>query len=575
MLRYRNIDRICAIITAVTMLLAVAITALAAGGGLEGRETAGYEQLLFDTSTVHTLDIVIDDWDGFLETCTSEKYTLCSVVIDGERLTSVAIRGKGNTSLSSVAQYGNNRYSFKLEFDHYQAGKSYHGLDKLCLNNLIQDKTCMKDYLAYTLMRKNGVAAPLCSFVRINVNGEYWGLYLAVEAVEDAFMTRNYGSATGDVYKPDSSDMGGGKGFGGDFRMSQFREKLQNPEDFTPPEREEGPQGGGMGADDVKLKYTDDDPESYTNIFENAKTDVTDADKARLIAAIKALNEGENIENTVDVEAVIRYFVVHSFLVNGDSYTGSMIHNYYLYENGGVLSMIPWDYNLSLGAFSMSQNSDADSATAAVNDPIDTPVSGGDVTDRPMLAWIFADENYTDLYHQIYAEFMADICDSGWLAEEIDRVSAMIAPYVETDPTAFFTYEEFKQGVETLKTFVDLRAQSVEGQLSGDIPATTAAQTADASALIDASAIDLSDMGEMAGGGGGPGSHDGDGPRPEMPTDMDADRAMPSPPEDFPQMPGDMDAGSKMDTEALPLGIASLILLIAGLVFAQKSRLCR
>ena len=567
MLRLKNIDRICAIITAVTMLLAVLITALAAGGGLTGRETAGYEALLFDTSKVHTLDIVIDDWEGFLETCASEKYSLCSVVIDGEKLTSVAIRGKGNTSLSSVAQYGNDRYSFKLEFDHYQAGKTYHGLDKLCLNNLIQDKTCMKDYLAYTLMRKNGVAAPLCSFVRINVNGEYWGLYLAVEAIEDAFLTRSYGSAEGDVYKPDSTDMGGGKGFGGDFRMSRFREDLQDPEDHTPPGMGEGPRGGGMGSDDVKLIYTDDDPETYANIFENAKTEATEADKARLIAALKALNEGSDIENTVDVEAVIRYFVVHSFLVNGDSYTGSMIHNYYLYENDGVLSMIPWDYNLSLGAFSMSRNSDADSATAAVNDPIDSPVSGGDVTDRPMLAWIFADEAYTALYHQIYAEFMAGIYESGWLEGEISRVSALIAPYVETDPTAFFTYAEFEQGVETLKTFFDLRGQSVEGQLTGTIPATTAGQTADASALIDASALALSDMGEMAGGGGGHGPSQEKGQPPEMPPEM-AEGERPSP-------PGDVDENPVLDAETLSLAIASLIFLIAGLAFAFRSRLCR
>ena len=37
-------------------------------------------------------------------------------------------------------------------------------------------------------------------------------------------------------------------------------------------------------------------------------------------------------ERVVDIEEVIRYFVVHNFVLNFDSYTGSMIHNYYLYE---------------------------------------------------------------------------------------------------------------------------------------------------------------------------------------------------------------------------------------------------
>ena len=67
-------------------------------------------------------------------------------MIDGEAYKNVAIRAKGNTSLTQVASYGNDRYSFKIEFDHYDDTKTYYGLDKLCLNNIIQDNTYMKDY---------------------------------------------------------------------------------------------------------------------------------------------------------------------------------------------------------------------------------------------------------------------------------------------------------------------------------------------------------------------------------------------------------------------------------------------
>ena len=99
---------------------------------------------------------------------------------------------------TTVSSLGSERYSFKIEFDHYDSSKSYHGLDKLSLNNLIQDSTMMKDYLTYTMMNAFGVNSPLCSYVYITVNGEDWGLYLAVEGVEEAFLERNYGS---DVYK--------------------------------------------------------------------------------------------------------------------------------------------------------------------------------------------------------------------------------------------------------------------------------------------------------------------------------------------------------------------------------------
>ena len=207
------------------------------------------------------------------------------------------------------------------------------------------------------------------------------------------------------------------------------------------------------------------------------------------------------MENSVDVDQVLRYFVVHNFVVNGDSYTGSMVHNYYLYEQDGLLSMIPWDYNLAFGGFQSSSASDT------VNDPIDTPLSvTGDGT-RPMADWIFQSEAYTALYHQYFAEFLETVDVTGL----IDSADALIAPYVERDPTKFCTYEEFEVGVSTLREFCRLRAESVAGQLDGSIPSTADGQRADSAALVDASGITISDMGSMNSTMGGFGGHGGEG----------------------------------------------------------------
>ena len=141
----KHIDKICCIVLAVTL----ALTLFFMNAGRLGVQTVsaavGYASRLFQDSEVHTIDIVMDDWDSFLANCTDEEYVDCTVIIDGEAYRNVAIRAKGNTSLSSVASYGNNRYSFKIEFDHYDDSLNYHGLDKLCLNNIIQDKTYMND----------------------------------------------------------------------------------------------------------------------------------------------------------------------------------------------------------------------------------------------------------------------------------------------------------------------------------------------------------------------------------------------------------------------------------------------
>ncbi len=212
--------------------------------------------------------------------------------------------------------------------------------------------------------------------------------------------------------------------------------------------------------------------------------------------------------------------VVHNFVVNGDSYTGSMIHNYYLYEEDGLMSMIPWDYNLAYGTFQ------ADDAESAVNDPIDTPLSITEgSTDRPMFAWITSCEEYTELYHEYHENFLSQFYESGYLTNLIDTTYNMIKEYVEKDPTKFCETSEFETAVETIKEFVTLRCQSIEGQLAGTIGSTDSEQEADPDVLIDASSITLSDMGSMGGGhggsGGGPGGSGGpfgsSGPGGDMP----------------------------------------------------------
>lgn len=283
--------------------------------------------------------------------------------------------------------------------------------------------------------------------------------------------------------------------------LARIRAMLRRKEEFTP---------DIVKCGDLSLIYSDDEYSSYSNIFDNAKTDITDEDKDRLIASLKSLNENSDIEDVVNVDEVIRYFVVHNFVCNFDSYTGSMIHNYYLYEEDGQLSMIPWDYNLAFGGFSAGGGG-SDSATQMVNYPIDTPVSGGTVDSRPMLAWIFADESYTELYHTYFDTFISEYFESGYFENLITETENLIASYVEQDPTKFCTYEEFETGVDTLKSFCLLRAESIRGQLDGTIPSASDGQQEDDSALVDASSISLTDMGSMGHGGGTP----GDGERPD------------------------------------------------------------
>ena len=532
----KHFDKIAYTVTAFILVVTILFMNGSSFGLAAVTHTMGYENRLFDNTRVHTIDIVMDNWDEFIDNATSEEYYTAAMVIDGEAYKNVGIRGKGNTSLSTVSSMNSERYSFKVEFDHYDNSITYHGLDKLSLNNLIQDSTMMKDYLTYTMMNEFGVAAPLCSFVYITVNGEDWGLYLAVEGVEDSFLERNYGSNYGELYKPDSMSFGGGRGNGKDFNMDDFMNgeqskgttasgskegsSIPNMGNFDSSQMPEGFSGEmpdmsnfdfspmlggfGTGSSDVKLQYVDDNTSSYSNIWNNAKTDITLTDQTRLIQSLKKLSNGEQLESVVDIEQVIRYFVVHNYVCNGDSYTGSMIHNYYLYEENGQMAMIPWDYNLAYGTFQGSNGQNT------VNTPIDAPVSGDSGEDRPMWNWILSDENYTELYHQYFAEFLNTVD----VQAIIDNAYNLIQSYVEKDPTAFYTYEEFETGVETMRQFCELRSESISMQLANG-------ETTSNMSYVDTSVLTLSDMGSMGGMSGGFGGGMSGGFSGEMPEGFD------------------------------------------------------
>ena len=511
--------------------------------------TMEYESTLFDTSEIMTVNIIMDEdqWQELLDNAISEKYYACDVEINGETISNVGIRTKGNTSLSSIANDPDtDRYSFKIKFDKYVDGQTCMGLDKLVLNNNFADATNRKEALVYDMFQYLGADASLYHYAKISVNGEYWGTYLALEAVEDSFKLRNYGVSDGKLYKPETMGMGNDQKEDGinsdmsdrnvdtdadtnadtnvDSNTNIFgSEEVDLARDNNPMDRPERPQGdfdqadmdekfkdpqgdpGDFGGFDNRnggadLNYTDDDTDSYSTIWDGADGKVTDSDKERVVTAIKNINEGTDLTTYLDVDNILKYMAVHEFVVNLDSLSGNMAHNYYLYENDGQLNIIPWDYNLSFGGMMNGgmgggpgrESTESSGATSMINDPIDTPFDGTDFFDA-----LLENEEYLAQYHGYLRQLAEEYVQGGRLQEVWERLDAQTDELIETDPTAFYTAAEYEEAKETLWTVLQLRAESVLGQLNGTIPSTDDGQQNAQDTLIDGSAIDLSVMGEF------------------------------------------------------------------------------
>ncbi|MCF7625373.1 CotH kinase family protein [Peribacillus castrilensis] len=435
-----------------------------------------YTESVFDQSKVTTVDITLadEDLDSILDNPSEKEIVNADVTIDGETVKNVGFRTKGNLSLNSVVQMGDSdRYSWKIDFDYYQEDQDLHGLKKLALNNNYSDPTYMREYLSYELMDKMGIATPGHSYMYVTINGKEWGLYLGVEAIEETFLNTNFTDGTGDLYYPD-----------------------------------------GTGSD---LKWISEDIGDYTGL--NLKTN-DNSDQSAMIKLLDSINNGGNLEEVLDVDEMLRYFAANTALVNLDHYQGDKKHNYYLYEENGVFSILPWDYNMSFGGYSGGggrragasdqETADQNDGTAVegndddtkqddkevlggapnmngggmmdmssnfmnesnINFSITEPVSGTALEERPLLNALLSNDEYREKYYDYLNDIATDFFAEENMTAMTTEISTLITPYVKKDPTKFYTMDEYTEatsGKETLVDFAVQRAESILAQLSGDL----------------------------------------------------------------------------------------------------------
>ncbi len=413
----------CIIATLMTVAV-VFTTALMLSPGIFAAAEPEYVSKVFnkDRVTQVNIDIRQEDFDWIIENATKKEYRSCDITINGTTFKHVGIRPKGNPSLTTATGAKNAyRFSFKIKFDAYINGQTCFGLNKMAINNIIMDKTYMKEYLSYDMFDSMGVVTPVYTYSNITVNGEPWGLYLAVEAMDECFVQRNYGSLIGRLYRPD-----------------------------------------GTGSE---LKWTGVNDSNYSGIRNNAAYDVTESDFNKVITMISNLNYGTDLDKYLDVDSILRYFAVNTFLVNLESYTGNKKNNYYLYEENGLYTILPWDLNRSFAGNKINK------MERAVNFPIDAPVITN-LSDSLLIGNLLEVPEYKELYHKYLSDIVSSYVDSGVFENNMQKVDSLINDHVRNSVTAFYTYAEYQNALPVLLEFVKQRAASITGQLAG-LPSPT------------------------------------------------------------------------------------------------------
>jgi spore coat protein CotH len=370
--------------------------------------TQAYESL-FQTDNVIDVNVTIDDadWKSMLESPLDKDYKKVSVEVDGNKLDNVGFSTKGNLTLKSVASMeDSDRYSFRLKFDKYDKTQTLLGLDKMVLNNNYADPSYMREVLHYEALRSIGMDVPMTNYVNLYVNGELVGFYTGVEAVDDSYLERNYG------------------------------------EDY---------EDGVLYDTDEKSYLQYSEGSDYSTITEDLGTDENKTKLKNFIKTLSDMPEGEkgNIESVLDVDSALKYIAGNMVFGNYDSYNGDKGHNYMLYGDAdGKFTVVPWDFNMSFNGYSggggRGTTGSTTTNTNATNVSVDEPVLGISMENVPMINNLLEVPEYKEKYLS-YVNELTDYLEG--IQERITGLADIIRPYVEADPTKFYTTEQFESNI--------------------------------------------------------------------------------------------------------------------------------
>ncbi|MGO4734839.1 CotH kinase family protein [Paenibacillus sp. 2KB_22] len=374
-----------------------------------GVTTQAYESL-FQTDNVIDVNVTIDeaDWKSMLESPLDKDYKNVSVEVDGNKLDNVGFSTKGNLTLKAVASMeDSDRYSFRLKFDKYDKTQTLLGLDKMVLNNNYADPSYMREVLHYEALRSIGMDVPMTNYVNLYVNGELVGFYTGVEAVDDSYLERNYGEDYEDGVLYDTDE----------------KSYLQYAE----------------GSD-------------YSTITEDLGTDENKTKLKTFIQTLNEMPEGEkgDIESVLDVDSALQYIAGNMVFGNYDSYSGDKGHNYMLYGDAdGKFTVVPWDFNMSFNGYSGGggRGTATGSTTTNMNATkvsVDEPVLGISMENVPMINNLLAVPEYKEKYLG-YVNELTDYMEG--IQNRITDLADIIRPYVEADPTKFYTTEQFESNI--------------------------------------------------------------------------------------------------------------------------------
>jgi len=150
------------------------------------------------TAPLPTFKITVDDANLKSLKAEPKKYVKCTVAIGDKTYKDVAIHLKG--AAGSFRNW-DDKPALTLNFDKFVKDQTYSGLDKLHLNNSVQDGGYLNEIACSELAKAMGLPTARAAHAVVELNGRKVGLYVLKEGYNGHFVERNFpGAAGGNLY---------------------------------------------------------------------------------------------------------------------------------------------------------------------------------------------------------------------------------------------------------------------------------------------------------------------------------------------------------------------------------------
>jgi len=366
---------------------------------------------LMDQSILREMSITFYDpaYDSILDTNWVANTGLrlpATILLDGIYYPDVAVRYKGNSTFAIPNGQDNPKLPFNLDMNDLVPGQNLMGYKKVKLANAMFDPTFVKEITAYNIYRRY-LPSPEANFMKLNVQGNYLGLYINTEAVDPQFLMKHFNDHNGPLFKCDP--------------VQQYGQP--------------GPSGSS------NLAWLGPDTTAYYNHYSLKSTQGW----TELVNLINVLNNSPaDLDTVLNIDRVLWAFAVNQAVLNLDTYNGLYQHNYYLYQTGdGLFQMIPWDVSESYLAALLGAN--ANSTELYEYDPY----NGYNNWWHPLCFYLTSNPNshYGKIYTAHLRTIMDESLDAAAIYNEANTLQALAYDAADTDPNKYFTMANYSGNV--------------------------------------------------------------------------------------------------------------------------------